>query len=373
MNEQLTNEPMEQPSQSAVQDMPVDLTMEEFVQFQLVFNKKFGRLKMQIPTAVMFTLYILFFLVMSARLWAESGQFPWTMVIIAFLFAASMAATMVMLPRTVRKAAENTYRVCDKNGYYGEWSISPTAVSKNAGETTDTYPLGERTVYFETADCMVFMTQGEQKLIMLPARCMTEEAAKCVRDIVFSPACRVQRRVIARMTAKAETPIERRPLYKEPPTLYTLDMVYEEKELQKLCADQAWRRFGTNAPMLVSLSLFLGSAIALGFESVRAGLTAIPALILFFLLMTLWSGRRHAKAIHRTGNQRLILTVNEQYLTFRQPPAAPITVMWKHVDRAVETPDSVEFYYGGNFMRVPKRAVDDMDAFRKIVDDCMKK
>ena len=85
------------------------------------------------------------------------------------------------------------------------------------------------------------------------------------------------------------------------------------------------------------------------------------------------SARRHVKAIGRVGAQRMIVAINEQYVTFRQPPAAPVSVMWKHVDRAVQTPDSVEFYYGDNLMRVPKRAIDDMDTFRRIVDDCMKK
>ena len=373
MNEQVQNEQYNTPPAGGLYRMPVDLTQEEFVRFHLLFHKKFGRLKMQKPAVVMFTLYMLYFLVMMGQLWMETGEFPLAMVCVCVLFAASMAVTMVMLPRRMSKAAENNYRVCEKNGYYGECTLTAAEIRKDTGDSEEVMPLTERTLYVETADGMAFlMMTGEHKTIFLPARCMTEEAAKAVRDIVFAPSCRIQRRVIARMTALADKPMERRLLFEEAPTLYTVDVVYEESELKKLGSDHAWHRFGKGIPLFLSVALFLGAAMAMAFEEVFAGLVTIPAAVLLYLLAMLLRARRDVQNICRAGRQRLTLAVTQQSLTFRQPPAAPTTVLWKHVERAVETPDSVEFYYGGSFMRVPKRAIDDMDTFRRIVDDCMK-
>lgn len=373
MNENIHEETFTAPP-AREEGMPVDITQEEFVRFQMLFAKKFGQLKMQLPAIIIFSVYMLYFLTVMGQTWLESGQFPFAMVCISVLFAASMAVTMLMLPRRVRKTAESNYRLCDKNGYYGEWTINADAICKETGEATETLPLSERTVYIETADGMAFLSaMGEHKTIFLPARCMTEDAAKKVREIVFDPACRVQRRVIARMTAKASEPMPRRPLLEEPATLYTVDVTYEDAELKKMCNDRAWRQFGKGMLLFLPVSLFLGAAIAMGFENVAAGLLTVPVLILLYLLLMIARASRDAKAIRRAGRQRLILTVNEQYITFRQPPVAPVSVMWKYVDRAVETPDSVELFYGGNFMWLPKRAVEDMDELRRIVDACMKK
>ena len=43
-------------------------------------------------------------------------------------------------------------------------------------------------------------------------------------------------------------------------------------------------------------------------------------------------------------------------------------IAWATVNRAVERPDSVEFYAGNQFLRVPKRCIPNLELLKELVD-----
>lgn len=352
------------------QDMPVDLTKEEFVAYHMATAKAFGALRRQNAMLILFGMYFAVTVIGTVQNYQETGQISLVMVLLSVVTLVSAVLSMVLTPAQIRRRARRNYDVGNLNGYYGEWGITDTEVFKNLGHERVTMPLDEKTLYIEDVAFMAFVTAGAQRSIILPARCMTKEAAAAVREKVFRAGCRVQRRVIGRMTAQAAEPIPRRDLLEAPQTLYFADATYEEKELLQLHGDIAWKHFVHNLPTLLVITVLFAAMFALIEESVLLFAVITLGIPLAFLLFTTLSGRSTAKRMTAQHPTRLRLTVTERGLDAAfQPSGQRVIIHWSSVRRAVERPTCVDFYYGDNhLLRIPKRCIDDMDELRRIVD-----
>ncbi len=361
---------MTQLQEERPQGMPVDLTKEEFTAYHLATAKAFGMLRRQGALMVLFGIYIAVTVVGMIQNYQATGKFSVVMLLITVVTVAMAVLSMTMMPAGVKKKARLAYDIGDVNGYYGEWTITPQTIVKETGDNRVEMPLNEKTLYIEDTEFMAFVSQGAQRIIILPARCMTAQAAKAVRETVFANGSRVQRRVIKRMEAKATVPIARRPMAEVPRTLYTVDVTYEPSELAQLHADIAWKHYVRNLPNILSVSLLFAAMFALIEENLPIFFLVACGIPLLFLLFTTLSGRMTAKRASQQQPTRMRLELTDRGVQAMFSPSEQMTAArWHSITRAVERPTCVEFYYGDDhLLRVPKRCIDDMNELRRLVD-----
>ncbi|MBR5134797.1 MAG: hypothetical protein IKV35_04300 [Clostridia bacterium] len=359
---------------TGLKKLPVDLTKEEFINYHLTIGKRFGSLKMQNPTLVIFGIYLVMIGGFAVSDFVKTGVIP-VMTMVMFAITALCGVLMFFLmPMRTKRMAEMLYESGNEKDYYGELTLDNTMIVKDLGTDFVRIPLNDRTMYLETADFMAFSTVGEPRTIILPARCVTEEAAKAIRAIMFAPDCRVSRRVLKRMTAKADAPIERRDNHAEPEIFAVTRVIYEEDEIKKQISDMNWRKFGTSVPLVLVLGVMLGSMLAPE-DEMRALMTIGMTVIGVFLgsvVISLIGGKfRIKRSIDITRNTMMSITLTERGVRVRSSAGGRPTVLrWACMKTAVERPSCLEFTGMGQFIRVPKRCIDDVEEWKQIVDRC---
>lgn len=363
-----------QPQEMPEVGYPVDLTEQEFLDFSMTVAKKMGALRSQTPMLILFGVYLLLDVITFVREYLATGKISLYLLVVALLTVICAALCVGIMPRRIKKAAKASYLSGSRNGYYGELYITPYAVMKNIGTETVSVPLDEHTLYLEDKGFMAFVAQGQQRTIVLPARCMTPETAKRIREAVFADNVRLQRRVFARMDCGAAAPIARRELSTVPQTLYTVDYSYDEKEFAKLHMDVALSQYFRSLPTVSAMSVMAGLLMAILQEQILWFPCVSLGIIFGYLLLTVLSARSRGKKAGEIPN-RTHLTLTDSGIEVKMSPSGQrMTVGWQGVERAVERADCVEFFHGGgHLLRVPKRAIDDFDEFRRVVDEHHKK
>lgn len=361
--------PEEEQEQAQEQGYPVDLTEQEFLKFSMVVARKMGTLRSQTLIMGLYAVYLIITIVGIVTTFMESGQLSFALLGMMALTMAGAVLTFTLMPSRVKKAAKASYRLGNQNGYYGELSISHTAVMKNIGHETVTIPLTPQTLYIETKEFMSFTTAGQQRSIVLPARCMTPEMATAIREVVFSSKVNLNRRVFDRMEAAAVAPIARREFPGDPQTLYTVDFQFLPEEFSKLSMDVAFEQYTKQFFGYSMMAILLGLMLAMLQESIWWFPGVSLAMIVGHLAFTFIRAKVNAA---RGGEMeiRTHVTFTDLGVEIRvSPNGQRMSVMWQGLDRVVERRDFVEFYHGGgHLLRIPKRAIRDFEEFRQVVD-----
>ncbi len=367
MDENRTIDEREQPPRG----MPIDLTKEEFIGYQLTVDKHFGTMRMQKPTMILFAIYLIVTIIFLVMTYVNDHIIDWLMLLVMLLTLLGAVLTVTMIPSRMKKRAAMLYDAGDINGYYGELLVDRVSVTKLVGEEEDVVmPLNEKTAFIESKDFMAFFTFGGTKAIILPARCITKEAAASVREAVFAQNCRVVKRVIGRMEPLAQTPIERRDLLTKPQTLFSASMQFNEKEIKDQVSDNSWKRYVQQLPLLIVSGLLIGALMTILQESILwLGVATLAVVIGTLLLSTLNAHARAKQIINNPQGARIRFEMNGRGISaYMGTVAQPLFIRWQAVEYAVEHPDYVEFYGLKQIIRVPKRAIDDFEEFRRIVD-----
>ena len=362
-----------QPQEQSETGVPVDLTEQEFLDFSMTVAKKMGVLRTQIPMLILFGVYLVIDLVSFVREYLQTGTISLYLLSIALITLVCAGLSVGIMPRRIKKAAKASYVSGSQTGYYGELFVTSYAVMKNIGTETVSVPLDEHSIYLEDKGFMAFIAQGQQRTIVLPARCITPDTAKCIREAVFSEKARLQRRVFARMESKASEPIARRELSGTPTSLYTVDFSYNEKEIAKLHMDVAMAQYFRSLPTVSAMSVMAGLLMAILQEQLWWFPCLSLGIIFGYLLLTALTANARGKKMGEMPN-RTHLTLTDRGIDVKMSPNGQhVTCGWQGVERAVERADCVEFFHGGgHLLRVPKRAIEDFEEFRRVVDDHIK-
>ncbi len=353
---------------------PVDLNEQEFLEFHMTLARKMGALRTQKPMLVLFAVYLVVDVISLIKDFLDTGHISWTLLVIAAVTLACGAMTLYAMPARIRKTAKANFLTGNLNGYYGEITVTPHAVMKKIGDETVTVPLDEHAIYLEDKGFMAFTAQGQTRSIVIPARCVTPQMAAVIREAVFAPTARIQRRVFARMEATAPAPIARRDFPAPPQTLYTLDFTYTEQEAVKLFRDVAMKQYFSSLPTLSAMAIMAGLLLAILQEQVFwFPLVSLGIIFGYLAILTVQASSR-GKNAGATGN-RTHLTLTDRGIEWRiSPTGQHLAFGWRGVERAVERADCVEFFHSGNnLLRIPKRAIDDFDEFKRVVDAHHKK
>ncbi len=350
---------------------PVDVKEEEFVQFSMTLAKTFGALRMQLPTAICFTLYMVLAAVLIVWEYLDSGTISWVLIAVAALSVVCAVPGLIVMPRKTRRTAEKSYRDNNDNEYYGELIVRQGEIVKLGGYKRWSVPLNATTLYIEDTDFMAFTAMGGwQQVILLPARCLTEDMAAAIRRQVFDPACTVNRKVLHRMNARATAPLPMRDLPQLPRTLWSCRFAYTPEELRALMSDTGQRRLVKSLPVTALGSFGAGLAMMLCFESVWALVLTAPLTLLLALLVSSLNAAATAKRTAATQTVRVNVTLTDRGVEFDiQPGGQKMHLRWQAIGRATETDTAVELYYADHrLLRIPKRCIDDMDELRALID-----
>ena len=354
--------------------IPVDLNEQEFLDFNMTIARKMGALRTQKPMLLLFAVYLVVDVISLIKNFLDTGHISWTLLVIAAVTLACGAMTLYAMPARIRKTAKANYLAGNHNGYYGEFTVTPYAVMKRIGDETITVALDEHAIYLEDKGFMAFTAQGQTRSIVLPARCVTPQMAAANREAVFAPTARIRRRVFARMEAVAPAPIPRRDFPAPPQTLYTLDFIYNESEAKTVFRDVAMKQYFQSLPTVSAMAIMAGLLLAILQEQVFWFPLVSLGIIFGYLLILLVQASSHSKQPGATEN-RTHLTLTDRGVELRISPSGQrMAFGWQGVERAVERAECVEFYYnGGNLLRIPKRAIDDFEKFKQVVDAHHKK
>ena len=355
-----------QPNEAGI---PVDLNEQEYLDFNLTLARRMGALRLQKPMLFLFAVYLAVDVISLIKEFVDTGRISWTLLIIAAVTLACGCLVLTVMPARIRKTAKASFLMGNQNGYYGELTVTPHAVMKNIGDETITVPLDEHSIYLEDKGFMAFTAQGQSRSIVLPARCVTPQMATAIREAVFAPTARIQRRVFARMDAAAPAAIPRRDFPAPPQTLYTLDFAYTEQEAAKLFKDVAMKQYFQSLPTVSAMAIMAGLLLTILQEQVFWFPLISLGIIFGYLLLLLLQARARGKNPVATEN-RTHVTLTDRGVELRiSPTGQRISFGWQGVERAVERADCVEFFYSGNnLLRIPKRAIDDFDELKRIVD-----
>ena len=355
--------------QSKEAGVPVDLNEREYLDFNMTIARKMGALRTQKPMLVLFAVYLVVDVISLIKDFLDTGRISWTLLVIAVVTLACGAITLYAMPARICKIAKANFLTGNQNGYYGELTVTPHAVMKNIGDETITIPLDEHAIYLEDKGFMAFTAQGQTRSIVLPVRCVTPQMAAVIREAVFAPTARIQRRVFARMEAAAPAPIPRRDFLALPQTLYTLDFTYTEQEAAKLFWDVAIKQYFHSLPTVSAMAIMAGLLLAILQEQVFWFPLVSLGIIFGYLVILTVQARSRGRNAGATGN-RTHLTLTDRGMELRiSPTGQRLSFGWQGVERAVERDDCVEFFHSGNhLLRIPKRAIDDFEEFRCVVD-----
>lgn len=350
---------------------PVDITEEEFIRFSKTVAKYFGALRTRTPMLVCFIVYMALIIFLAASELADTGTLSWPMILMSIVAIVSALPALIINPIKVKKSAKAGYHANEENGYYGEIYFENGEIVKDVGYKQTRMPLSEQTLYIETADFMAFCAaRGNAASIVIPARCVTEEMASAIRKEVFRPEHRLQRRVVKRMIAGAVAPIAQRAMCFAPTVLYETSFTYTPEELADIITYTARQNYVKQLPSLLMTAMLLGAVMVLMMENVWAFVVAVPAVFLLSLLISSLNAAAAAKRTDQMPPARIAVTITDRGIDQETVPAGrAASVKWRGVMRATEAETYVEFAMnGGMLLRIPKREIDDMDAFRAIVD-----
>ncbi len=367
LEQQEQQEQQEQPAMSP--RIPVDITEEEFTDFTMTVASKFGALRMRVPMIVCFVVYMVLIAYLAAIELADSGRLSWPMIVMAVVAIVSALPALIVNPLRAKRVAKETYAAGEENGYFGEIYFKNGEIVKDVGYKQTCLPLSAETMYIETTEFMAFCSvKGTTASIIIPARCLTEETAAMIRTEVFRASYPLQRRVIKRMVARATTPIAYRPMLDAPTTLFEANFAYTPEELADIIIYSARQNFINKLPSLLITAALIGAVLVMMLENVWTFVAAVPAVVLLSFLMSSLNAASAAKRVKEMPSSRLQVTITDRGID-QETIGRVSSVKWRGVKRATEADTFVEFTLNGGLMlRIPKRAIEDMDAFRAIVD-----
>ena len=371
-----TGEPVGPPpfQEGLFTSFPCDLNREEYIRFNLVVSRLSGVLRFQTVQAVLFGLMGAFTLsVFFIDLIAYQTVDPMTLLLLVFL-AAVGAALFIALPRHLRRSAGLSYDQSLRSGhsYYGWIDVYADRLCKRNESRTTVLRFADGALYIETPEMMILLAPGAPAIV-IPARCLTPRDADSVRRAVIPGVPAMRQRSFGRLVPKAEEPIrppEEAPIPDDEERL-RMQVAYTKEEFVSIACASSLRGFLKLLPAYSGLTVFSALLFGLtdGFGMGIAVFVGMNAVLFALHLLPARSRAVRAYEAMPEGVQRVGIALSDRGITVRSfQPGEPLRLVWESVDRAVERADSVEFFAGSTFLRIPKRCIEDMATLREFVD-----
>ena len=367
--------PQEIPEEESRTPWYIDLTRDEFVAFRMLTARLVGPLRQRIPMLIVSVLCFLmlggFALYEWLMGWVVSPD-P-VLLVGAGLVLIPALAFAFYVPYRLRRMAEKQYDRSVEAGmdYCGELVVYPDCIEKVSVAATAHLRIDERMTFIETPEMMVISTVGSPAIV-LPARCMTDEMARAVREAV-NPLPAFRRRFIGRIQPKGEPVAPPAPRQK-PEELWVSTFTYTAEEYTTVLKGIIQQHFWRLAPLLAAVSMM--GAFAFGYDGeslthcIGYFVAFMALLIVFNLVLPLYRIKRQVASLsaHDTTVQ---VRLDTMALRMKLPKGAENWVLWCDVDHVYERDDFVEIVHNKhNSLYIPKRCIDDLAALDAVIQRC---
>lgn len=350
----------------------IDLDKAEYVRFfsqMRMFDARY-RMKVWLGSTVTTGFMCLLFFTVDAS--AESLKSPMTLWLLG-LTALAAFITWVVLPLSSKWQAARQFATARENGtdFFGVVTLSEEGIKKETTGGTVELSFSDGVMFFETAEMQVFYAPGK-RAIVLPARCMTKQNADTVRVAAARLTTPLPTRGGERLLAERDEPLPAELPAQDAP-LFSVRICYRENE-RRVLAREICRRLADGYILPYALTAF-AVALVLGITD-----TFSSAVIGFWITVILLFGilflrvRQHYRNImdSDTAGYTLSLTDNA-IIADGGKENGRLVLPWKKLRHAVEGEDAVEFYDRRHYLYLPRRCIEDMDAFRTLVERCRKR
>lgn len=357
-------------------EFPVDLSREEYVRSQEILSKRVGGMTRGMRLISLFMLAAC--VIMGILDFQYSRQMDWSLISLLALLIVSELWMMLTLPTQLKHRSEAAYDATIYGGYEfsGTVTIEPDAVRKRTATSTAVIPYEQCRVYAETADMMIFCGM-DGKSIVIPARFLTEQTAAIIREAARENIPLTRQLLLEKLVPCADEKaiaIECNPKKPEE-VLMTVEIEYTDNEIVGIASDAAIEQF-----FQTIANKCLGMTMLASFGFFAWNIKPLPlflsALLIAFLVAVIRARTRMRRMITRTerGVCRLRVEFTDAHVLLigKADGMRPMRLPWKHITRAVDCRDTVEFYTGKDRqLSVPKRCITDFEALREIVDSHM--
>lgn len=362
---------MEQENRVEPLHFAVDLTKEEYLEFYRALARYTSARTMNTITIVLVALVAGTFLVPTFLEEGYGGLFRLETLYAVIPCALLLLFQFAVMPAVRRRQALRSYEAAIAGGHVfaGTVTVNRTGITKVTVSNSCKLSFSDPVLFHEQADMQVFVNPRGTSIV-LPARCMTPEQAKAVRDIAFAalPAqmCKVVQPIVCTRTqpmeAVEETPCD---------TLFSADVWYNETEIRYI-AKETSRRSLKNAVIPSALAGFV-LALFLYDGSFLKVAVAFWGVIAVGLISTALVGRSRTKRMLRDENFRFTFKVTEKAVIADGGARRGVGVLpFRMMKHAVESDQYIEFYNRAQYICIPKRFITDIDSFRSVIDNCRK-
>ena len=359
----------------------VDLTREEYVAFRYLQAKVNGPLRLRAMWMVVTTLFCVISLVIALSEWYAAGfaGYPDPVLLAAsVLVLLPMFYIWLYLPRKIKKSAAAQYdrSVSAGMSFTGRLTVGETYVEKAGPSATANIPMDERTLFIESGEMMAFINAASPALV-LPARCLTEEMAAAVRGAADRLPLR-NRKFIARVVTQGHV-VTAMPEAVTPEEVWVSTFTYTVEEYTALTRGLITAHYWRMAPINAIYAALL--AVLTGWNTDdftnETLMSCGVGFLFFFGLMTLFN---LVLPLSRSKRQADMLTAHDLTMQVRLDTLAlrikaqkssETFVLWCDVDHVYDKGDFVEIVHNKRgTLQIPKRAIEDIDAFESALNRC---
>ena len=369
--------PSWQREQGYTLDFPVDLSREDYIEFNLLVAKTKGVLRHYREMLIFggFLMVISIGILVLQKL--RFGQVSLAAVLMMLIFLLLVGGPLAGLPGHLRRGAATAYDRTVEQGYRyaGRVQLEENRIRKTGSSSAVAIQLDERAAMIESRNMLVILSPGS-RAIVIPARYLSREnaavllqrlrnAVKGENQKVFSPLLPAVRQEAEKMVLEEDDDNNRET---EP---LTLEIQYTSQEFYILLADRALRTFLKRLPFYSAFAVIAGVLCGLA-AGVLWGIAIGVCILSAVYLLSVEGGRLRAKKLTAgltKENMTLRLVLTENGLLLRRRNGEERRIPWDAVKRAVARPSCVEFTARDTFVRIPRRCIPDMDRLKDLVDD----
>lgn len=345
-----------------------DLTREDYVNYYMTVSKIGGPLRLR-NIQLFITLGLFAAMIgLCGYEFVTLGTIDWLTVGFGGALLLFSLGIWWYAPRHVRRAAEKIYDESRDGGYRydGLLRVRDDRIEKENAQGVNAILLDNTTFFIETATFMAFMTSG-RRAVVLPARYLTAEAATCVRQAADKLPYR-NRRFVERVRPQGELPSVAPVI--EQTTVWEQQIRYETEELLGLMRHTTTQNFMKQLPVYSVLSVMC--AVMFGWDSQSIPM-CMGLFLLFLGLLTLFNlvtPLRRAKfaAAQASGQARTVtVRLTDRGVWLTDPNSGATVIPWSAVEHVVNRDTFVEITRARQSVRIPKRYIDDLNAFDALI------
>lgn len=347
--------------------LAVDLTREEYIGYHLLLTRISSPVSMRAVQVLLSLLCGAALLLTGIYSWLAREAVEWDILALSAAVLVLTVISRIAAPARMKKRAGALYDESIDSGYsyYGYLQVYPDRIEKVGKEFTTTIPVQEDTLFVESPEYMVWINR-EQRAIVLPARCMTAQAAADVRRAADRLPAR-NRRFFGRLAAQGQPA--------QPPqeiaytVLWEQTLEYTPEEYRAQMRYMATQRYRRRLPMLGIISAAMG--LLLGWSD-TAIWPCVPWFLAIFAVLTLLNWgiplRRYAAAADALPRQarQLWVSFSDRGMRMRQDTRYA-TIPWRAFNHIIDRGDYVELLRREQSVRIPKRCIDDLPAFDAMI------